>query len=314
MRFFITGGAGFIGSHLVDHLLGNATSSVTVYDNFVTGRREFLEEHQEDPRLRIVEGDVLDLDSLSAAMAGHEHVYHLSANADISRGVSETDLDLKQTVLATYNVLEGMRRQGVRRIVYSSGSGVYGDVGTVETAEHFGPLLPISLYGATKLGAEGLVSAFSHMFGMTAWIFRFANVVGGRQTHGVGFDFIRKLRNDPTALEILGDGQQSKSYIHVTDIIAAIDYVIDASVGPVAVFNVATGDYITVDEIAEIVASEMRLANVQIRRTGGTRGWLGDVPLVRFNTDKILSLGWKPRYRSAEAVRAAVKAMLETGV
>src|SRR6266852_5468972 len=219
MKYFVTGGAGFIGSNLCRYLLNADDCNITVYDNFSNGRREFLQSFDGDSRLKIVEGDVLNFEFLVALLMGHDFVIHLAANADIAASAKQTDLDLKQTVLATFNVLEAMRQAGVRKIVYPSGSGVYGDVGGTATSETFGPLLPVSMYGATKLSAEGLISAFSQLFGMQAWMFRFANVVGPMQTHGVAYDFIRKLRKDPSRLVILGNGLQSRSYIHVEDVI-----------------------------------------------------------------------------------------------
>jgi UDP-glucose 4-epimerase len=311
MRYFITGGAGFIGSTMLDRLLSRNGNQVTVYDNFCSGQESYIEHHFSDDRFRVVHGDMLDIASLKAAIAGHDFVFHFAANPDIAKSMTETDLDLKQTVIATYNLLEAMRVNGVKKIAYSSGSGVYGDVGLTETPEDFGPLMPISMYGASKLGAEGLISAFCHMFDMQAWIYRFANVVGKRQTHGVGYDFIRRLRRDPRELEILGDGRQSKSYIHVSDVIGAMLFIIENARDQRNIYNVATEDYITVNEIARIVIDEMRLEGVSIRHTGGDRGWKGDVPVVRFNLAKIHHFGWYAKHSSNEAIRLSVREMLE---
>ena len=253
----------------------------------------------------------MDSTSLEKAMKGCNFVIHLSANPDIARGSIETDLDIRQSVLGSYNVLEAMRNQGIKQLAFTSGSGVYGDVGSVETAENYGPLFPVSMYGASKLGAEAIISAFCHMFGMTSWFFRFANVVGGRQTHGVGYDFLRKLRKDPGKLVILGNGLQSKSYIHVSDAISAMLIAIRNTDDPVNVFNVATGDYISVNEIAQIVCDEMGLREVEFSYTGGERGWTGDVPVVRLNSERIRKLGWRPKYSSAEAVRHSMRELLQ---
>ena len=311
MRYFVTGGAGFIGSTMVDRLLSDERNEVTVYDNFCSGQESYIEHHFSDKRFRLVRGDTLDIGRLKDALAGHEFVFHFAANPDIAKSMIETDLDLKQTIIATYNLLEAMRVNGVKKIAYSSGSGVYGDVGLTETPEDFGPLLPISMYGASKLGAEGLISAFCHMFDIQAWIYRFANVVGQRQTHGVGYDFIRKLKKDPHKLEILGDGTQSKSYIHVSDIINAMHFVINNTHDSRNIFNVATDDYITVNQIAGIVAEEMGLKDVKIQFTGGDRGWKGDVPVVRFNIEKVHRLGWQAKHTAGEAIRLSIKEMLE---
>lgn len=309
MKYFITGGAGFIGSHMVDALIKRG--EVTVFDNLTSGKLDYISRYQTDDKFKFVNADLKDLNRLNGAMAGHNFVYHFASNPDIARGVLKTDLDLIEGTMLTYNVLEAMRLNGLKKIIYSSGSGVYGDVGTTPTPENFGPLLPISMYGASKMACEGLISAFCHLFDMQAWIFRFANVVGKRQTHGVGFDFIRKLRADPARLQILGEGNQSKSYIHVHDVIDAILFVLERAKDRVNIFNVATSDYITATEIAQIVVKEMGLENVNFEYTGGDRGWRGDVPIVRFNLSKIHSYGWKARLSSIEAIRKAVQEMLK---
>ena len=311
MKYFITGGAGFIGSNITDRLFQTESCQVIIFDDFSGGRSAFLKSHFGNPEFKLIEGDVLDSTSLEKAMKGCNFVIHLSANPDIARGSIETDLDIRQSVLGSYNVLEAMRNQGIKQLAFTSGSGVYGDVGSVETAENYGPLFPVSMYGASKLGAEAIISAFCHMFGMTSWFFRFANVVGGRQTHGVGYDFLRKLRKDPGKLVILGNGLQSKSYIHVSDAISAMLIAIRNTDDPVNVFNVATGDYISVNEIAQIVCDEMGLREVEFSYTGGERGWTGDVPVVRLNSERIRKLGWRPKYSSAEAVRHSMRELLQ---
>lgn len=311
MKYFITGGAGFIGSNMVDALLVDKNNSVTIYDNFCSGHRKYIEHHLGDERCKVIKGDMLDYQKLKEAIQGHEFVFHFAANPDIAKSMTETDIDLKQTVIATYNLLESMRLTGIKNIAYSSGSGVYGDVGLTQTSEGYGPLMPISMYGASKLGAEGIISAFCSMFDMHAWIYRFANVVGKRQTHGVGFDFIKKLRNSTKELEILGDGNQSKSYIHVSDVINAMLSIIGICNDRVNIFNVATDSYITVNEIAEVVIQEMGLENVELKHTEGDRGWKGDVPVVRFDLKKIHDLGWYSKHNSKDAVRRSVKEMLE---
>jgi UDP-glucose 4-epimerase len=309
MQFVVTGGAGFIGSHMVDVLLARG-HSVTVYDNFSSGQRAHLAHHGPEAMLAITEGDLSDLERFTGVLPGHDAVIHFASNPDIARGMTETDLDLRQGTILTYNVLEAMRRTGIRHLLYASGSGVYGDVGTTPTAEDFGPLLPISLYGASKLACEGLISAFCGQFDLQAWMFRFANVVGGRQTHGVGYDFIRRLREERKRLTILGDGTQSKSYIHVSDVICAMLHVSENATERVNIFNVATEDYIDVTSIARIVIEEMGLEAVELEYTGGDRGWKGDVPKVRFVLDKIHALGWSARMSTREAVTKSVREML----
>ena len=245
-RTMIVGGAGFIGSHFTDRLLADGPGhGVTIYDNFSSGQDWHIERHAGD--------------SLTSAMAGHDTFIHLAANPDIAAAAEEPAIDFDQGTMLTHNVLEAMRRSGCGRILYASGSGVYGDLGETEAHEDHGPMRPISTYGASKLASEAMISAYNHMFGLTGCIFRFANVVGPRQTHGVGLDFIRKLREDPARLPILGDGRQSKSYIHVSDVVAAVLHADQERKDSLGIYNVATGDYITVGEIADLAVASMGL-------------------------------------------------------
>ena len=309
MRAFVTGGAGFIGSNLVDALIEKG-HQVTVYDNLSSGKKEFISQHSGKREFEFIQGELSDIEKLKNVMRGCECIFHFASNPDIARSMVETDLDLREGTILTYNVLEAMRVNNVRRVLYSSGSGVYGDVGAIATPEDYGPLLPISMYGASKLACEAMISAFCHMFNMQAWIFRFANVVGGRQTHGVCLDFIRKLKKNPQQLEILGDGTQSKSYIHIKDCLEAMLFTMQEANEKVNVYNVATDDYIDVTSIANLVVEEMGLKNVQYKYTGGDRGWKGDVPQVRFDLNKLHKLGWRAHYTSSEAVRLSVKEIL----
>lgn len=309
MKYFITGGLGFIGSNLTKFLLDNE-NKVTIYDNFTNGKLKYLGKHINSPSLQIINSDTLDFKSLLSGMKNHEIVVHLAANADIAKSALETDLDLKQTILATYNVLESMRINSIKNIIYSSGSGVYGDIGTFAPEESYGPLKPVSMYGATKLGAEALISSFSYLFGFKSIIFRFANVIGPNQTHGVAYDFIHKLRSDSQELNILGNGLQSKSYIHVEDIITAIMKAIECSNDIVNVYNLGTGDYITVKEIADLVIENMNLKDVAIKFGKDSFGWKGDVPIVRLNDSKIRRLGWENKYNTRQAMIASIKSML----
>jgi UDP-glucose 4-epimerase len=312
-RVCIVGGAGFIGGHFAGRLLASpVTDFVTIYDNFSSGRLWHLEEHQADPRLAIVLADAADLEALTAAAAGHDTIIHLASNPDIARAVTEPAVDFDQGTLLTHHVAEAARRAGVELVLYASGSGVYGDLGEIEAAEDHGPLIPVSTYGASKLAGEALLASYAAMFGITARAFRFGNVVGPRQTHGVGYDFIRRLLADPDRLRILGDGRQSKSYIHVDDVIEAVLLAARAAAGPFAVFNVATGDYVTVTEIAELAMDVVGLppGRTRLEYTGGDRGWKGDVPVVRINTDKVRALGWKNDRTGPEALRASMESML----
>jgi UDP-glucose 4-epimerase len=311
MRTFITGGAGFIGSHMVDALIDQGP--LTVFDNLSSGSLDFLKDHLGHPNFNFVQGELGDLEQVTQAMAGHQRVIHYASNPDIARGMYETDLDLKEGTILTYNVLEAMRINQAQEILYTSGSGIYGDVGTLPTAEDFGPLMPISFYGASKLACEGLISAFCHQYGMRAYILRMGNVVGPRQTHGVGYDFIRKLKKNPNTLEILGDGTQAKSYVHVSDVIGAMLFIMDKTNDTVNVFNVATDDVLDVTSIAQIVIEQMGLSGVELSYTGGDRGWKGDVPQVRLVLDKIHALGWHAKMNSAQAVTASIQAMLREG-
>ncbi len=312
-RWFISGGAGFIGSHFTDRLLRDpATARVTLFDNFSTGREWHYAHHAGDPRLQVVRADIKDTEALRAAMPGHDVVIHLASNADISLAVSDPDIDFREGTLLTRQVLEAARLAGVPRLLYASGSGVYGDLGELEAHEDHGPLLPISTYAASKLAGEALLCSYCHLFGLRACAFRFGNVVGPRQTHGVGFDFLRQLLANPRQLRILGDGSQSKSYIHVEDVIGAVMCAYRKMDAPYAVYNVATGDYITVAEIARLAIATLNLdpGAVQLAYSGGDRGWKGDVPVVRLNTDRIRSLGWTCSRGSRQALRDSMRAML----
>lgn len=307
MKVFITGGAGFIGSNLVRRLLTNSDNQVTVFDNLSSGKELNL---PSSGQLMLIKADTLDLAALKEAVAGHDIVFHLSTNPDTARGLRETDLDLKQGTIATYNVLESMRANDVKRIVFPSGSGVYGEVGDRIVAEDYGPLLPISMYGATKLAAEAMISCFCHAFDMQGYILRLGNVVGDRLTHGVIFDFVRKLKATKEVLTVLGDGNQTKPYIHVQDVIDAMFLVIERTRDRVNLFNVATDDWPTVSWIAQTVIAEMGLKHTKIQYTGGDRGWKGDVPIIKLDTSKIRRLGWKNQYNSKEAIRNAIRATI----
>ena len=311
---FLAGGAGFLGSHFVDRLLAtDEVERITVYDNFSSGSRRHLAAHAGDPRLAIVEADVLDQARLAAAMQGHGSVIHLASNPDIARAAVDPDVDFRQGTALTRNVAEAARTGGVELVLYASGSGVYGDRGGTLLAEE-ARCEPVSTYGASKLAGEALLAAYAHMFGLRARAFRFGNVVGPRQTHGVGYDFLRKLRRDPARLEVHGDGTQAKPYVHQSDVVAAVLLAAERAVPaamPFEVFNVATDDLLPVREIAGLALEALGLdaARVEVRYGDSPRGWPGDVPVVRLDSTRIRTLGWRPRHDSRGAMRMALAAM-----
>lgn len=308
MRYFITGGAGFIGSHLVDKLI--QMGEVKVYDNLSSGKKEFIQHHLSNPKFSFVRADLLDLDRLRREIAGFDAVFHLAANPDARLGLKDTSLDLRQETIATYNVLEAMRLSGIRTMVFSSSGTIYGETPMIPLPEDCGPVLPISLYGAGKVASEALITAFCHTFDMQCWIYRFANIVGSRGTHGVIFDFIHKLKKNPEQLEILGDGTQEKPYLCVEDCVDGMLFGFENSSDRVNYFNLGCESTTNVSSIARMVVEGMGLKNVVFNYTGGERGWPGDVPQVRFNVDKVRKLGWSPKVDSDQAVRRAVKFMV----
>lgn len=293
MRCFVTGCAGFIGSNLADRLLRDG-HTVVGYDNFSTGQERFLEAARRSASFRLVRGDLLDAPSLRAAMAGAEIVYHLAANADVRRGTEQTDRDLKQNTIATYNVLEAMRLEGVKKIVFSSTGSVYGEATVIPTPEDAPFPVQTSLYGAAKVAGEALIQAFCEGFGLQGWIFRFVSILGERYSHGHVFDFYRSLRTDPTRLRVLGNGKQRKSYLYVQDCLDAVLLAVDQAPGRVQVFNLGTDEYCQVDDSIGWICSELGLAPER-RYTGGDRGWIGDNPFIFLDCKKIRSLGWAPK-------------------
>ena len=309
-RVLVTGGAGFIGSHLVDELI-KAGNQVVVYDNLSSGKLEFLESAISTGNLEFVNGDLLNLKSLNDAMKNIDIVYHLAANPDIRLGTSVTDTDLKQGTVATYNVLESMRLNECKNIAFSSSSVVYGEAKIMPTPEDYGPLFPISLYGASKLGSEGLISAWVGTFGIKAWIFRFANIIGTRGTHGVIFDFIHKLKKDPSRLEVLGNGLQEKSYMEVIDCSRAMIHVVDNFNNDLNYVNLGSSDTCSVSRIAEIVIESTGLSNVNIEFTGGDRGWAGDVPKAMLDVNKLTESGFSCTFQSDDAVMHTAKSLIE---
>ena len=319
MRIVVTGGAGFIGSHLVE-LLVSKGHEVTIVDNFSTGRMEYIESVVGSPSVRLIRGDLRDPQVALEAVKGSDAVYHLAANPEVRIGSQRPDEIFEQNVVVTYNVLEAMRRAGVRAIAFASSSTVYGEAKKIPTPEDYAPLEPISIYGGSKLASEGLISGYAHTFKWSAVSFRLANVVGPRSTHGVIYDFVNKLRRNPAELEVLGDGTQSKSYVHVSDAVRGMyelfTKVMERGV-TYEVFNIGTGDRVSVMEIARIVSEEMGLSP-RIYTTGGVdggRGWIGDVKVMQLDISKAARWGWSPSIgSSAEVVRRAVREVLGVGL
>ncbi len=311
MRALVTGGAGFIGSHLIDRLVARG-DHVVVLDNLSSGNLDFIQGHLDSGDAVLVNGDLRSLDDVKQAMAMDiDCVYHLAANPDIRLGTRVTDTDLNQGTVATYNVVEAMRLAGVKKIAFASSSVVYGENAPMPTPENHGPCMPISLYGASKQAGEGLISSWVGTFGLQAWIFRFANVVGARGTHGVIFDFIHKLKNDPTRLEVLGNGLQEKSYMEVGDCVDAILHVMATTDEPLNLFNLGSHDTASVRRIAEIVVEVTGCADARIEYTGGDRGWAGDIPRARLAIERMVDSGFDVRMNSEDAIRHTATCLLE---
>jgi len=305
-KILITGGAGFIGSQLADYYL-EKRYKVLVFDNLSWGKKEFFIHNKNNPKYKFIKLDLLDYDDLLKNLPKDiDTVFHLAANSDISRSAKDPEIDLKNTTIATFNVLSAMRMKKLKNIFYFSGSGVYGDVGNKYTSETFGPLCPVSMYGATKLSAEAMISAYAHLFDMRAWILRPANIIGPRATHGVIFDFINKLKKNSKKLVILGNGKQSKSYLYVEDVIEAVDLVWNKAKDRVNILNIASNSFITVTQIANEIIKQMGLKDTKLEYTGGNVGWKGDVPVVRIDNKKIERLGWKSKHTSKQAVRKTI--------
>ncbi len=313
-RVFLTGGAGFIGSHVLDILLPQGYE-VTCYDNLSNGRLEFIKAHQGRANFRFVQEDVLDAERLQAEMKGHDLVWHLAANTDIIGSHEQPVRDLRDCTMATFNVLEAMRKLDIQPILFSSTGAVYGDLcEDVSVSEAAGPLLPVSTYGAGKIGSEAFISSFCSVYGLRGWIYRFGNVIGARMTHGVIFDFINKFRANPEELLIRGDGRQEKNYFLVEECIDGMAFgfrnIPMTDDKPCDVFNLGTTTVSRVTNIAEVVREEMGLKNARILIEGVKKAWPGDQPRVHFTVDRINALGWKTRHSSDESVRIAVRRML----
>lgn len=309
-KYLVVGGAGFIGSHVVDRLMAMPNSKVTVFDNLSTGKKAFLSSWLGHKQFQFVRGDLLKAGDIEKVIKGQDVVFHLAANSDIMRAMNDPGLDFRQGTVATFHVLEAMRKKQVRKLLYLSGSGVYGDFGQTYISEKMGPLNPKSMYGAAKLSSEAMISAYSHLYGIQAWVFRPANIIGARPTHGVIYDFIANLKKNPKCLRILGDGTQSKSYLHISDLISAVFTAFKNGVAELNHFNVASETYLDVKSIAEIVIRKMNLTRVQIIFGTEPRGWRGDIPQYRLDIGQLKSLGWRPIYNSSQAVEKTTDEIL----
>jgi UDP-glucose 4-epimerase len=306
LKILVTGAAGFIASNLIPRLTARGDEVVGA-DNFFLGKRAYVHQH---PRFTFHEMDLLDLDRVVALMESFrpDRVWHLAANSDISYGTKYTDFDLKGGTLVTYNVLEAMRRTGVKEIVFSSSGAVYGEPTVMPTPEDYGPILPISLYAASKVACETLITAFTHNYDMTSWIYRFGNIVGPNPTHGVIHDFVLRLRDDPTKLVVLGDGTQSKPYVYVEDCLDGMEFGVEHAKEHVNVHNLAVDDQSSVREITDWTIEAMGIdrASIDVQYGDSPRGWRGDVPQVKLDTRRMIALGWRPKLSSHEAVRRTI--------
>jgi len=310
-KALVTGGAGFIGSHIVDELLRRG-AEVIVYDNFSTGQELFLEKAKQSSQLKIVKADVGDLQALQEAMVGVDFVFHLQANADVRGGIENRRLDLEQNTIATWNVLEAMVQNEVKRIAFASSATVYGEPDVYPTPENYAPL-QTSLYGASKYNGEAMIQAYGEYFDITSWIYRFVSWTGPRYSHGVVFDFYHKLLKNPEELFILGNGKQQKSYLDVEDGVRGIFHAIDSVSSGKNIYNLGHEDFINVLEVADIICAEMGLEEVsyKIEDPNKERGWLGDSPMVHLDTAKLQGLGWAVQIPIADSLQRTIKYLIE---
>lgn len=303
-RVFVTGAAGFIGSNLVDRLLGIGLE-VTGYDNLSTGQKPFLVDALRQPAFRLVIGDLHDIQALTTALAGHDVVFHLAANADVRFGTAHPRRDLEQNTVATLNVLEAMRCLDVRQLAFASTGSIYGDASVVPTPENAPFPIQTSLYGASKLAAEGLITAYVEGFGLRACIFRFVSILGERYSHGHVFDFLRQLRSDPSHLVALGDGKQRKSYLHVQDCIDGMLIAMNRADDRLGIYNLGVDDVVAVHESISVIIDQLGVSP-RVSYSGGVRGWVGDSPLIHLDTQRIRALGWSPRFSIEQSLRSTV--------
>ena len=311
MRAFITGGAGFIGSNMADLLLKDGWD-VIVYDNFCTGQKMFVEHNLKNPHYQLIQANVLNKEKLISSMKGCDVVFHFQANADVRGGMTNTLIDVEQNIIATHNVLEGLRINNIKKIAFSSSATVYGEPTIFPTPEQV-PLLQTSIYGASKTSAESLIQAYCEYYDIKSCIFRFVSFIGQRYTHGVIFDFMKKLKQNPGELEILGDGKQKKSYLNVKDGVNAIKCAIEKSNKKVNIFNLGNKEYMNVVDLATIICNTLQLKNIKYTFTGGERGWVGDSPFVHLDITNISNLGWTPNFSIEESIVETVKYLQSHG-
>ena len=304
MKYFVTGAAGYIGSNLVDRLLAQ-NHMVVGYDNFSTGMKQFLETAKTNPNFSLIENDLLNADALSTAMEGCDFVYHLAANADVRFGTQHPFKDLEQNTVGTYHVLEAMRKHGIRQIAFASTGSVYGEAKVFPTPEEAPFPIQTSLYGNSKLAAEGLIQAYCEGFGMQSYIFRFVSILGERYTHGHVFDFYRQLLVNPQQLYVLGNGKQRKSYLYVQDCIDAMQLVVEKSQDKINIFNLGTNEYCEVNDSIQWICEYLNLSP-RLQYAGGERGWIGDNPFIFLDTAKIRNLGWEPKLSIAEGIKKTI--------
>jgi Nucleoside-diphosphate-sugar epimerases len=311
MNILVTGAAGFIGSHICDSLIRN--NCIIALDDLTLGKEENIKHLYDNKNFKFIKQDASNIEDMNMIFKeNHIHaVIHLAANSDIQKSAKNPNIDFDKTFITTYSVLEGMRKNNVKKLIFASTSAVYGEKENVKIHEDIGPLFPISYYGAGKLASEAFISAYTHMNDFTTCIFRFPNVIGERLTHGVIFDFIKKLNDNSNELEILGDGNQEKSYIYVRDLVEAIMFVYNKAEKGINYFNIGSRGTTKVRKIADIICEEMEFKDVEYKFTGGTIGWKGDVSKFEYDTSKINNFGWKAKYTSDEAVRYTVRSVVK---
>lgn len=309
MKYTVTGGAGFIGSHIVDRLLADG-HEVTVIDNFSTGFSQYLAHHEGNPNFGLEKFDLKDLERTRKTFEGQDAIFHLAANADVRGGLEDNFRDLERNVLVTHNVLEAMRACDVPHVLFSSTAAVYGEPDIFPTPETYHPR-QTSFYGASKISCEAFIESFCEAYGFRAWMFRFVSIQGERHPHGVTYDFVRKLKENPRRLEIIGDGTSKKSYCHVDDCVDGFLMAYEKARDRVNLFNIGNTEFVDVTTLASYVVDEMGLDAVEFDYTGGARGWVGDSPLVQLDISRLRALGWEPKNSVEQTVRRTVRWLLE---